>query len=381
MTKLAEYIKDIIEKSPSLIVMSGPVKGSEVIKLRIRELDGKYQAESFTQTQAFHKNLEGDDLGGYILENFSYLKRLNAFTEDEELTLRITKKDKPLFGVIKNERRVKEEGHNREKNYIIKEGTSVPALRELGIFTEDGRVVKSKFDKFIQINRFIEMIDDEVKNFEGGSISVLDFGCGKSYLTFLIYHYLKEIRGLNVEITGLDIKKDVIKKCKGLAEKYNCEGLEFIHTRIEDYEPKTPPDMLISLHACDTATDYSIYSGIKLGARYIFAVPCCQHELNKHINSNMFDILLRYGIIKERFAALLTDSIRANLLRASGYRAQVLEFVDLAHTPKNLLIRAVKSNIPQDVRDAARKEVELMMKEFNIDHTLWHLLEGEENGH
>ena len=233
--------------------------------------------------------------------------------------------------------------NNRKKHYLLEEGTIIPPLVDMGIFMAEGKIVRTMYDKYRQINRFVELIDDEIDALPADqTIRIVDFGCGKSYLTFAMYYYLHELQHRDIQVTGLDLKTDVIKHCNELAEKLGYDRLKFERGDISTYEGTDVADMVVTLHACDLATDYALDKAVKWGARVILAVPCCQHELNRQIKCDSLKPVLKYGIIKERIAALLTDALRANLLEQQGYETQILEFIDMEHTPKNLLIRAVK---------------------------------------
>ena len=354
-------------------VVSNPA-GGQFRRVHFRLADGLYHIEKFTETQAFHENLPFGE-ARLLLEKLltGSFKSLTAWDSEYEHNVKISKKCKILYSRRRSETAPEVSAtHNREKSYIIPGGEVIAPLVDMGIFTEDGKVKSTMRDKYRQINRFIEIIDDEVKKTDKKSLRVLDFGCGKSYLTFVLYHYFTEIRGLDVRMTGLDLKADVIQKCNAAAEKYGYGGLDFQVGNIAGFDADEKIDIVITLHACDTATDFALYNAIRWGAEMIFSVPCCQHELNAQMKPQSLAILARYGIVQERFAALLTDSIRANLLEYAGYRTQMVEFVAFDHTPKNIMLRAVKKNS----RDKAKvlAEVETALREFNVSPTLYNLL-------
>ena len=278
--------------------------------------------------------------------------------------------------------------HNRKKHYLLEEGIPVPFLVQLGVMTPDGRVVKARYDKFRQINRYLEFVEDILPSLpKGREISIIDFGCGKSYLTFALYYYLHEKQGYDVHITGLDLKEDVITECGRLAKSFGYDKLEFLHGDIADYTGTDEVDMVVTLHACDTATDYALYKAIKWNAKVIFCVPCCQHELNKQIDDSSRMPIMKYGLIKERVSALYTDALRANMLEAQGYKTQILEFIDMEHTPKNILIRAVKTGprmLPKGFKKRTseqgsdrKSDYRSVMEEIGADPTLFRLLEND----
>jgi hypothetical protein len=371
---------ELAELKPQRIIFSNNNdKNYEYRRVEILEtvVSGKrcYQISRYTEKQVFQENFPAEKLAPYIEEIFpEKLCQINCFTDDEELSFKMTKKGKLLFHKNKNEKQQLQISHNRQKNYIIKEGTIVPPLVDMGIFTKEGKVVKSMYDKFKQINRFVEIVDDIMSKYNRDEIYIIDFGCGKSYLTFILYYYLVYIRGIRAHITGLDLKADVIEKCNAAAEKYGYDGLKFKLGDINGYSTDEPVDMVVTLHACDTATDYALYNAVSWNARYILSVPCCQHEVNKTIKSDDFAPVMNYGILKERMAAIATDAIRGNMLTYRGYKTQIMEFVDLDNSPKNLLIRAVKSNISGEKRAKAYGEVEKMCEHMDTYPTIYTLL-------
>ncbi len=384
MEELKNKIEEITNEKLLKVVISNKLNKDvkyNKINIELKEKNNKeyYQIEKYTDKQVFHENIELEMIETKLFEmTFESYKQVAAWSENTNYDLKISKKGKVFLGKKKssNENLVNK-SHNREKNYILKEGMLIQPLIDLGVFTQEGKVVKSKYDKYKQINRFIEIIDDEIKKNDYKELTILDFGCGKSYLTFVLYYYFVEIKKINVKMIGLDLKADVINKCNDIAQKYNYENLKFELGDINGYKYTDNVDMVITLHACDTATDYALYNAVKWNTKMIFSVPCCQHEFNEQINSDEFSILTKYGIIKERVSALMTDAVRGNLLEALGYKTQILEFIDIAHSPKNILIRASKGSISQEKKERAMKEVDNLIKEFNLNPTLLKLLKDD----
>lgn len=378
MYETAEYIKKIFELSPAKTVLSKGDKNSKYKKIVIENKGSYYQVSKYTDKQVFHENLQNEQAEAFCADKMNgEYRQLNSWSDGFEHMLMISKKGKPSYKrkqlstacVHSNSQ------HNRKKNYIISESTDVLPLIDMGVFTKEGKVVNSMYDKYRQINRFIEIIDDAVKEFDKETINIIDFGCGKSYLTFVVYYYFTCIKQRNVNIVGLDLKKDVIDKCNKAAEKYGYSNLHFELGDINGYKCDFDVDIVITLHACDTATDYALFNAINWNSKMIFSVPCCQHELNAQIKSDNLSIFTNYGIIQERFAALTTDAIRGNLLECCGYKTQLLEFVDFAHTPKNILIRAVKKGtMSTKSKIRALAQVNNVIDEFNLSPTLYNLL-------
>lgn len=378
---MEELIDSLTELAPYKVVLSGGRGEYKKCVFEKKVLGGKrcYQIGRYTEKQVFYENVEegsfGDCLAGELDSGY---RQVNAFAVGEEWDVKISKKGKLAVNKRKTEgKNITIAGNNRKKKYILEEGMDIPVFVSLGIFTKDGKVVNSMYDKFKQINRFAEIVDDIMKSYNKSSINILDFGCGKSYLTFVVYYYLHEVKHLDVHITGLDLKTQVIEDCNRLAEKFGYTGLRFELGDINGYKTDMDIDMVMTLHACDVATDYALYNAICWNADYILSVPCCQHELNRQIHSDKLAAITHYGILKERMAALMTDSIRGLMLEACGYKTDVMEFIDVAHSPKNLLIRAVKKNVSQQKRKRALTEAENLCEEFGVKQTLMEMLKDD----
>ncbi|MCQ2539007.1 MAG: SAM-dependent methyltransferase [Acetatifactor sp.] len=378
-------LQEIINKELIQAIFSNTKDSTVASKVKVRPIEIKgellFQETLYRGTQVFHENLTAeamvDKLEGY-LENL--FRQAAISCEKEEVNILISKKG---TCTIKRKKKTVDAGkqaprdlsHNRTKQYILQEGKPVDFLVGLGVQTPEGKVAKVYYDKFRQINRYLEFIEDILEKLpKDRTIRIIDFGCGKSYLTFAMYYYLKELQGRDIRVTGLDLKADVIRHCNELAQKLHYDHLDFQVGDIKDYNEENSVDMVVSLHACDKATDYALEKAVKWGASVILAVPCCQHELNGQIHCDMLRPALKYGLIKERMAALFTDALRANLLEQQGYETQILEFIDMEHTPKNLLIRAVKSNSMRPKTESA--SLAQLTDFLQVDPTLQHLLQN-----
>ena len=352
MERLKNILDEQLTAELANIIISNPRRAALAQKIKIRPVllkdELNFQITEYKGKQVFHENLKKEEAIDYIInqmENFfgqmvleSNFKTVNMLVSKKGT---VTIKQKAQ----KNEIKQKELSHNRKKRYILEEGAAVPFLVDLGVQTKEGKIVNSRYDKFRQINRFLEFIQDIVENLpKGREITIVDFGCGKSYLTFAMYHYLKVMKGFDIRVIGLDLKEDVIAYCNELKEKYEYDKMSFTTGDIASYTGVDAVDMVVTLHACDTATDYALEKAVKWGASVILSVPCCQHQLNYQMKNDELAAVLKYGLLKERIAALVTDGLRAEMLEQCGYDTQVLEFIDMEHTPKNILIRAVKKN-------------------------------------
>lgn len=381
MLKMEEFKNLILNDRENIIKISisSPFsKDEEFNKITVRPVIIKkqncFQAERFKNNQVFHLNMTEPEFSEFLEQIFKKYGQICIFKAGETVTFSVSYNGKIKKSISKNNLKFQNKNaeNNRRKEYIFNEGENIPALVDLGVFTPDFKIVKSKYDKFKQINRFIEIVNDAFTNDTKENITILDFGCGKSYLTFIIYYYFAEVKKKNVKIIGYDLKKDVVENCNKIAEKYGYNNLKFVVSDVtKDTLYREPIDMVISLHACDTATDFALNYAIKKQVKYIFSVPCCQHEVNKTIKKGGdFDILLKHGLIKERMSALLTDSIRAGILEDMGYSVDVLEFVDFSHSPKNIMLRAKKT---KKVSDKNRKQIAELQEKFGFKQTLYEL--------
>ena len=354
MGELRDLFQRTLNSDLIQMTLSGTIDADRAEKVRVRPvlIKGKllFQETVYRGKQVFHTNISAEEmtmkLDGYMGELF---RQAQVTCQGEEVTILVSKKGKVTVRRRLKEAVSLEEGtssnlsHDRTKKYVLREGNPVDFLVELGVQTPEGRIVRSKYGKFRQINRYLEFIEDILDKLPmDRTIRIIDFGCGKSYLTFAMYYYLHVLKGCNLQVVGLDLKPDVIDHCNELAEKLGYKELHFEQGDISCYQSDDKVDMVVSLHACDTATDYALEKAVKWGAEVILAVPCCQHELNGQMRCDMLQPILKYGVIKERMAALITDALRADLLEQQGYDTQILEFIDMEHTPKNLMIRAVK---------------------------------------
>lgn len=354
MEKLKGLLDQTINEHFLKMIISNPRKKGDIIKVKVRPVllkGGMYfQQEVYTKTQVRHQNIPWKDKQAFIDSTLDYMKdfkQLEWENQERAFTALVNRKQEAFIKSRKQEKEVSEGmeqfSHNRRKKYILEEGKPVDFLVELGVMNREGKVVKARYDKFRQINRFLEFVADVADELpRDRQVTIIDFGCGKSYLTFAMYYFLHILQNKDVRMIGLDLKKDVIVQCGKLAEQLGYTNLKFLHGDIAEYEGVACADMVVTLHACDTATDYALYKAVRWGAQVILSVPCCQHELNRQITCEMLKPMFRYGLIQERTAALFTDALRGNLLEQQGYQVQLLEFIDMEHTPKNILLRAVR---------------------------------------
>lgn len=388
MEELRELLNELVNENLTRLILSNPMETEKGSKMTVRPLLLKgelcFQEALYRENKVFHHNAPAEEIIERILlymkDNF---RQAEVTSGEYQAVVLVSKKGRMTVRkkrIKKDENKAPEQGtntlqaHNRTKRYILEEGRPVDFLVGLGVQTSDGHIVKAKYDKFRQINRYLEFIEDVLKALpKDRPLHIIDFGCGKSYLTFAMYYYLHELKQYKVQIIGLDLKTDVINNCNALAKQYGYTELHFERGDISSYECARPVDMVVSLHACDTATDYALDKAVRWNAKVILAVPCCQHEVNRQIENKELGQILKYGLIKERLSALITDGIRANLLEEMGYETQILEFIDMEHTPKNLLIRAVK----REGMRARGGDIRKLTDFLHVETTLQKLFEEE----
>lgn len=373
-----EFFDELINENMILAVLSGCRRKDAPSRVRIRPVEVKgeilYQASVPEGAKMLHRNYRREELVVFLKESLDgTYSQLQVQGRQADGGVLVSKKGKHTVKVKPHE--VKENAkilsHNRVKQYILPQGKPVPFLVDLGVMTREGRVREAAYDKYRQINRFLEFIQDVLPKLpKDREITIVDFGCGKSYLTFAMYYFFRELKGYQVKIIGLDLKEDVIRRCSRLAEEYGYDNLQFLQGDIAGYEGLEKADMVVTLHACDTATDFALAKAVQWDAKVILSVPCCQHELNGKIRNDLLAPVLKYGILKERMSALITDGIRANLLESAGYSVQILEFIDMEHTPKNLLIRAVKTGKKQSAESLGRM-TEAIRGELTLEKLLY----------
>ena len=388
--KVFELLKENFENKNITKCIFSNMKGDyEYTKIIIKPLIIKnnfvYQFEQFKNNKAYHSNLtieESIQKLSSIIENFyQYV----VFTTEADIQIIRGKKDFNMKSTC-NQKEICSLEHNKVKKYILEEGTPIPFLIRLGIMGEDGKVFKKSYDKFRQINKYLEFIDETIKELKNKKyidthIKAVDFGCGKSYLTFALHYYLKNIQNMTFEVIGLDLKIDVIEHCNQIAKDLNMENIEFLTGDIKDFNKLKNVDLIFSLHACNNATDYSLLKGLELDAKAILAVPCCQHEFNQKMSQNKKSEFFafenpigKHGILLEKFASLATDAFRALSLELCGYKTQVMEFIDMEHTPKNILIRGIKENPNKNTLEKKLQEYEVYKKFLGIEPLLDTLL-------
>lgn len=389
--RLRQILEFCLDKDLERILLTNPVDASTFSKTKIRPLLLKgeliFQAEEQRGKQAFHKNLNIDEAILYVENCLAHDFRQGEITSAKgKGTVLVSKKGKMTVKFKQQARIITQKTleHNRKKQYLLPEGTPVPFLVDLGVMTKEGQIVHSRYDKYRQINRFLEFIEDILPQLDKHKENVIiDFGCGKSYLTFAMYYYLKELKGYPVRIIGLDLKEEVIRHCSELSNRCGYDKLSFTCGDIASYEGVDHVDMVVTLHACDLATDYALEKAVGWDARVILSVPCCQHELNKQIKNPVLQPVLEYGLIKERMAALYTDAIRAQILEYTGYNTQILEFIDMEHTPKNILLRAVSrkkneiSPAEEEKSQKAGEQVKELIRFLHADPAIVRLLAPE----
>ncbi len=368
MKEILDLLQNIENDILKIVISSPFYKTAEFKKIVIEQKENYFLASKYFETKVIHENIK-DDFSSNIFKLIDGYKNINIYTNSEDITILTNKKgsvnikrtpQKQVVNISKT--------HNKQKNYILNEHEKIDFLIYLKVMNKDGIVLSQYKKKFKQINKFLELLKDLEPNISDNA-NILDVGCGKSYLTFAIYYYFNVIKNKNINIIGLDLKEDVVNNCNKIAKDLGYDKISFYVQDVTKYEPTISFDLVVSLHACDIATDYSIYTGIKLKSKAILAVPCCQHELSNIIKSDDLSPLLKHGILKERFSAMLTDTIRAELMEINGYNTTIMEFIQIEDTPKNLAIRGIYTG-----KTKSDEHFKKIKKDFNANLTLEKLL-------
>lgn len=353
-------------------VLSNVKKGAEktFIKADVKPvvLKGElhYQVSKYDTQKVFHENLSPQGLVSYFEEVLGhYFKQAQFYTKKSDLQVLFNKRGEGTVLKKPPTRFAVDLSHNRKKQYLIPEGEACDFMQALGVMDSEGKVYKKMYDKFRQLNKYLEFVED-VLPYLGDEITIVDFGCGKAYLTFALYYYLVKLKNRAVKIIGLDLKQDVIQFCNQIAVQLGYDGLSFRIGDIGAFDYEERVDMVVSLHACDTATDEAIGKAVAWKAKVVYAVPCCQHELFNQLENNEMSLLLKHGVVKDKLATIVTDTLRAQALEAVGYQVQVLEFIDMTHTPKNILIRAVLSDKSEEQKSLDYEKYQAFINAWNV---------------
>lgn len=374
---MRKVLNEIVNKQNLIsMVISNPRKKSQDIKkVAVRPViinsAFMYQAEYHYENKVTHYNFHEDEFVDFIFHTVAtYFKQINIFTGENDIQVLANKPEKAKIIYKEATKKLTTTDHNRRKKYLIADNKPCDFLIKLGVMDKNGKVVQKHYSKFRQINRFLEIVSDSMEYLDKDKIKIIDFGCGKSYLTFALYYYLKVQQNIPVEIIGLDLKENVISLCNQIAQELNYTELTFKLGDIADYKD-TCCDMVVTLHACDTATDYALINAVNWNAKVILSVPCCQHELFNQIDNKIENSMFKHGIIKDKFTELLTDGLRGLKLESKGYDVSMIEFTSLEHTSKNIMIRALlKEGISQEAKDNALKEYQLLKEQYNVSPTI-----------
>ena len=386
MSEFTSTLSQTIQQQKCIaVVVSKPFDKQAVVqKLSIRRIvirdETRWQVSMREAQRETHENVTDVELIERLDKAFpaDYVNAV-VFTDDADFQFRAKRNGKVKVIKGKPTRTPEVAEHDRTKKYLIPDGVPCPFLEAIGVMSRAGKIHKSKFAKFRQINRFLEFINDVADALPNDEINIVDFGCGKSYLTFAMHHFFHNIQGMACNIVGLDLKEDVIRDCQSIANSLGLTGIDFQVGDVHRLDCERRVDLVVSLHACDTATDATIAQAIRWDARVLLSVPCCQHELAAQMSHDTLIGVTEHGILKERFAAIATDALRAKLLEHHGYQTTVMEFIDMEHTAKNLLIRSIRSSMSSERKQQAVEDFTVLKKQLMVDDFALERLLGNEN--